>query len=155
MPSEVALGSETDEAGTLLSISADIRADSVDTRVAPRDEHLRSADFFWADEHPVISFRSTRVSRTGSDEYEVVGDLSMRGVTRPATLAVTIGDSVRDAEGNPRMAAEATGRINRREWGLNWNQALELGGVLVSEEVKFHIEVQAVAESPTTVPVPA
>ena len=146
---------QTDDAGTLLSLSADIRAGSIDTGVAPRDAHLRSADFFWADEHPEITFRSTRVTRMGRDEYEVVGDLSMRGVTRPATLTVVIGDSVRDGDGNARMAAEATGRINRRDWGLNWNQALELGGVLVSEEVKFTIDVQAVAAAPAEVPVPA
>lgn len=139
---------ETDESGALVALSAEIQAESVHTGVDARDAHLRSADFFAADEHPVISFRSTRVARTAGDEYQVEGDLTMRGVTRPATFAVTIGGSTKDAQGNARIAAEATGRINRRDWGLNWNQALELGGVLVSEDVKFTVEVQAVAEQP-------
>jgi polyisoprenoid-binding protein YceI len=137
---------ETTEQGQLRSLHATIDARTIDTNMEQRDAHLRSADFFDTDNFPTITFRSTQVEKRGRDGYRVTGDLSMRGVTRPATFDVEVAPQVKDPWGNTRVAAEAHGTVNRKEWGLNWNQALEMGGVLVSEQVKFNIEVQAVAQ---------
>ena len=142
---------ETTDRGELTHVDATIDARTIDTNIEQRDAHLRSADFFDVDNHPTITFRSTTVEKHGGSSYRVSGDLTMRGVTRPVTLEVELAPHVKDPWGNRRAAAEAHGTINRRDWGLNWNQALEMGGVLVSEQVKFHIEVQAVAQQQAAV----
>ncbi len=121
-----------------------IQAASIDTGVAQRDEHLRSADFFDAAEHPEIRYRSTGVEALGGDRYRADGELTMRGVTRPLSLEIEAGDRVKDPWGNERVGISARGRINRKEWGLNWNQALEAGGMLVSEDVRLEIEAALV-----------
>ena len=142
---------QTTERGELTHVDATIDASSIDTNIEQRDAHLRSADFFDVDNHPKITFRSTRIEKRDGSSYRVTGDLAMRGVTRPVTFEVELATQVKDPWGNRRAAAEAHGTINRRDWGLNWNQALERGGVLVSEQVKFHIEVQAVAQQQAAV----
>jgi polyisoprenoid-binding protein YceI len=122
-----------------------IQAASVDTNVGPRDEHLRSADFFDAANHPELRFVSSRVQSLGGDRYQADGELTMRGVTRPVSLEVELGERIRDPWGNERIGLSARGKLNRKDWGLNWNQALEAGGMLVSEEVKLEIDAALVA----------
>jgi polyisoprenoid-binding protein YceI len=129
------------------SVEAKIDVASIDTRQKDRDAHLRSADFFDTENHPTMEFRSTRVEPVSKDHYRVTGDLTIRGTTRPVTLEVTEGGRVKDPWGADRVAFSAEGKIDRTEFGLRWNQALEAGGVVVSNEVKIEIEAQAVAES--------
>ena len=117
---------------------------SIDTRNAQRDEHLRSADFFDAATFPSMSFKSTRVTKKSDDTYAVAGDLTMRGVAKPATLVVTIDGTGNDPWGNARAAWSGTTTIDRRDWGLTWNQALEAGGVAVGHDIKITFEIEAV-----------
>ena len=117
-----------------------IQAASIDTGSEQRDAHLRSADFFDAENHPELTYRSTRVQALGGDRYRAEGDLTIRGVTRPVTLEIEVGERVRDPWGNERVGLSASGRLNRKEWGLNWNQVLEAGRLLVSEDVRLEID---------------
>jgi polyisoprenoid-binding protein YceI len=126
------------------SATAEIEVASIDTREPQRDAHLRSADFFDAENFPKITFRSTRVARAGGERLEVVGDLTIRGVTREVTLAVEEEGRAKDPWGGERVGFSATGRIDRRDFGLTWNQALETGGVLVANEIRLVLNVQAV-----------
>ncbi len=121
-----------------------IKAASIDTRNADRDAHLRSNDFLAMDEHPEITFRSTAVTKQGADRYLVTGDLTVRGVTRPVTVEFEFTGSAVDPWGNLRIGFEGATTINRKDWGVNWNAALEAGGVLVSEKVNLEFEVAAV-----------
>ena len=125
------------------SVEASIDVASIDTREAQRDGHLRSADFFDAEKYPKISFRSTKIEPKG-DGYQLTGDLSMHGVTKPVRLEVENLGGGKDPWGKQRVAFAAKGQIDRREFGLVWNQALETGGVLVGEKIDVEIEVQAV-----------
>lgn len=133
------------EQGAPTRISAVIDAASINTGTADRDAHLRSADFFDVENHPNITFDSTNIQRSG-DKYVIEGDLTIRGVTKPATFQADVTDFVSDPWGNPRVAAEATGKINRTDWGLTWNQVLEAGSLLVSEDVRFTLNVQLVKQ---------
>lgn len=142
---------ETNARGELLSLAASIDATSIDTNAEQRDAHLRSPDFLDAANHPTLEFRSTRITRSGASDYDVEGTLTIRGLPRPVQLQVVQSDAVRDPWGNQRVAAEVTGKLSRKEWGLTWNQALEFGGVLVGDEVKFSIDVQAVAREAAAV----
>lgn len=117
---------------------------SVDTGNADRDAHLKSADFFDVEKYPTITFRSRRVEPLGSDRFRVTGDLTIRGVTREVVLEATDEGRERDPWGGDRAGFTASGKIDRREFGLTWNQALETGGVLVSNDIRLSIEVQAV-----------
>lgn len=139
---------ETNGDGSLKSVEMLIDTASIDTNVGPRDDHLRSADFFDAATHPTIAFRSTTVTQNGSD-VTIRGNLTMRGTTRPVTLTGEYTAPTTDPWGNPRAALVASTKINRKEWGLVWNQVLEAGGVAVGEDVKLHIEVEAVAAQET------
>jgi polyisoprenoid-binding protein YceI len=138
-------GSFTDVSGTVsvgdeLSDSraeVAIRTASVSTGTPDRDAHLRSGDFFDADTHPEMTFVSTSF-----DGETLVGDLTIKGVTKPVTLEVSFGGVATDPWGNEKAAFEAVGEIDRTDWGLTWNAALERGGVLVSEKVKIVIDVQ-------------
>jgi polyisoprenoid-binding protein YceI len=130
------------------AIEITIPAASIDTRVPQRDAHLRSADFFDAAAHPEIRFRSTRIARAGHDATLVVdGDLTIRGLTRPITLKVDRGGRVTDPFGSHRLAYSTTVTINRRDFGLNWNQVLETGGVLVGDDVTVSIDLELVSEA--------
>lgn len=124
-------------------VEVEIDAASIDTGVAKRDEHLRSADFFDVKKYPKITFKSKGVKKLKSGELEVVGDLTMRGVTKPVILKVT-GPSpeVKDPWGNLHIAFSAESEINRSDWGLKWNKALEGGGLTVSEEVQLVIDTE-------------
>ena len=119
------------------SVTITLKSASVDTRSADRDTHLRSADFFDVENHPEIRFVST--SFTGDT---LVGDLTIKGVTKPVTLDVDFNGVATDPWGNTKAAFEAEGEIDRTQWGLNWNAALETGGVLVSEKIKLKLDVQ-------------
>lgn len=126
------------------SIELSIPVVGVDTHESQRDAHLRSADFFDAERHPLITFRSRRIERAGVDTFSVAGDLSIRGVTRPLTLTVQAGGRGKDPWGGERIGYSTTTRINRKDFGLNWNQVLETGGVLVGEQVDISVELELV-----------
>lgn len=132
--------------GSLSAIEADIDPASIDTGIDQRDQHLRSPDFFDVATFPTMRFESTRVTAKGEGEYAVEGLLTMRGETKPVTFRVEVeGTEIRDPWGNRRVGATATGKLSRKEWGLTWNQALEMGGVMVSDEVKFTLNIAATA----------
>ena len=118
-------------------------ASSIDTRTEQRDQHLRSPDFLDVEQYPTLTFASTRITGD-SEHFTMTGDLTIRGITKPVTLAVTHGGTGNDPWGGERMGFSATGRIDRRDFGLSWNQVLEAGGVLVSNEIKIHIDAQLV-----------
>ncbi|MDB5213773.1 MAG: hypothetical protein JWO86_1700 [Myxococcaceae bacterium] len=117
---------------------------SIDTREPKRDEHLRSGDFFDAEKFPKIAFKSTKIAPNGTGKYKLTGDLTIRDITHPVTLEIEQTGSGKDPWGNDRLGFTAQGSISRGEWGLKWNQALEAGGVLVSDKVELDIEVQVV-----------
>ena len=121
-----------------------IQAASIDTRNADRDAHLRSNDFFDMEQYPTITFVSTAVEPQGDDEYLVTGDLTIKGVTKPVSVAFDATGPVVDPWGNTRIGLEGKVVVNRKDWGLNWNAALDAGGVLVSEKVTLEFEVSAV-----------
>jgi polyisoprenoid-binding protein YceI len=124
-------------------VDVEIDAASIDTREAKRDAHLRSADFFDVEQFPTLTFRSTGVKRTTDDTLAVAGDLTIHGVTRPVTLVVDELGGGKDPWGNDRLAWSGRLAVNRKDFGLNWNQLLEAGGVLVSEKIDIELEIQA------------
>ena len=121
-----------------------IKATSIDTRNADRDAHLRSNDFFDMDTYPQITFSSTSVEQTDDVHFRVTGDLTIKGVTRPVAVDFEYTGSAVDPYGNQRIGFEGTTTVNRKDWGVNWNAALEAGGVLVSENVTLELEVSAI-----------
>jgi polyisoprenoid-binding protein YceI len=129
------------------SVEVQIDAASVDTGVADRDAHLRSADFLDVQRHPTIGYRSRRVEVLAPDRVRVVGDLTIRGVTREVPLDVEVGGQGKDPWGNLRAGFSARASIHRKDFGLTWNQALETGGVLVADRVDVEIEVEAVRQA--------
>ena len=126
-------------------VEASIDAASVDTREPDRDTHLRSAEFLDVEKFPTLTFTSTRVTRTGQGNLEVEGDLTIHGVTRKATFSVE-GPTApgKDPWGNLRIGLSASTKINRKDFGLTWNAALETGGILVGDEVTITLDVEAV-----------
>ncbi|HLK89142.1 MAG TPA: YceI family protein [Polyangia bacterium] len=137
---------EHDPARSRVDVSIDARG--LDTREPKRDEHLRSADFFDVEHHPTVTFRSTRVEApTGlRGTLRVAGDLTIRGITRPLTLEVEpLEAAIRDPWGNDRRGVNARARLNRKDWGLKWNLAIEAGGVAVADEVAIEIDAELVA----------
>jgi polyisoprenoid-binding protein YceI len=120
-----------------------IQAASIDTNESNRDTHLRSDDFFAADRFPTLSFRSTTITPRGKDLFDVEGDFTIRDVTRRIVLPVTHLGKAKDPWGNEKLAFEAETTINRKDYGLNWNAALETGGFLVGDEVKVSLSIQA------------
>lgn len=135
---------EVDDASHLpTSVVAEIDAASIDTKVADRDAHLRSADFFDVEKFPQLTFKSTNVSGSG-DEFTVEGDLTIHGVTKRVALTGTFEGSGKDPWGNERVAYTAKTKVNRKDFGLNWNQALEAGGVMVGENVDIELTVEAI-----------
>lgn len=132
-------------------VSVDIAAASIDTGVADRDAHLRSADFLDVENHPTITFRSKRVEgamKNEGDSFRIVGDLTIRGKAIEVALDAIYLGSGKDPWGNVKAGAEATTKIDRRDWGLVWNQALETGGILVGNDIRIEIQVQAVKAVP-------
>jgi|SRR3972149_8334019 len=129
----------------LKAIEATIEAGSIDTAELQRDEHLRSPDFLDVVNYPTISFRSTNVEPRGNGRYLVTGGLTVRDQTRPVNLEVEVTRPMTDPWGNLRAGATATGKISRKDWGLTWNKVLDLGALLVGEEIRLTIDAQAVA----------
>lgn len=142
---------ELDEDGAPNAINATIRANSIDTGVADRDAHLRSPDFFDVDQFPTLDFRSTAIERVGENRYLVAGELTMRGATHPVSLELERTEEIADPFGNRRIAGTLSGKINRKTWGLTWNQVLEFGALLVGEDVKLTLDVQVVTPQAQTV----
>jgi polyisoprenoid-binding protein YceI len=132
---------------TSAQIEVTIAAGSIDTRVEKRDDHLRSEDFLHAERFPSLRFRSTGVERNGDDELRVKGDLTIRDVTREVVLEVEELGRAQDPWGGERAAFTATTKIERKDFGLTWNQALETGGVLVGDQVRISIDAQLVLQS--------
>jgi polyisoprenoid-binding protein YceI len=126
------------------SVKATIDVTTIDTGEAQRDTHLRSADFFDVEKFPTIAFTSSKVERKSDDEYKVTGDLTIRDVTRPVVLDVEYEGQIKDAYGKQRAAFTATTQIDRKDFGLNWNMALEAGGFIVSNNVKVTLHIAAV-----------
>jgi polyisoprenoid-binding protein YceI len=120
---------------------------SVDTGHDQRDGHLRSPDFFDVTNFPNITFKSTKVELLGEDHFKVTGDLTVRDVTRPVELDTHVDGKIKDMQGKQRAAFSATTSFNRKDYGLNWNVALEAGGWLVGEQVKINIDAEIVEES--------
>ena len=125
------------------SVQLTIVADSIDTGVADRDAHLRSADFFNTEENKEITFTSTKVERD-DDDWVVTGDLTLNGVTKEVSVPFELTGSARDPFGNLRIGFEGGTAVNRKDWGVTWNAALETGGVLVSEKIKLEFDVSAI-----------
>lgn len=123
-------------------ISVSIDPTSIDTRSVDRDKHLRSGDFFKVDEYSRITFESTKLVHKSGNSYSLEGNLSIIGTTKPLVLDCEISGPEKDPWGNAKIGVEATARINRSDFGLTWNTALETGGVLVGEVVKLNIEMQ-------------
>ena len=121
-----------------------IQVNSIDTRNADRDGHLRSNDFFAMDEYPTIEFRSTSAEKVSDEVYRVNGDLTIRGVTKQVSVDFEFTGAARDPFGNLRVGFEGETTLNRKDWGITWNAALETGGVLVSEKVKLEFELSAI-----------
>ena len=126
------------------AVTVTINTASIDTNEPDRDTHLRSADFFDVATYPAITFKSERVRKTGANTFEVVGPLTIRNVSREITLPVTFLGVARDPWGKSRAGFETEITINRKDYGLNWNAALETGGFLVGDEVRISLSIQAV-----------
>ncbi len=130
------------------SVQLSIVASSIDTGNAQRDGHLLSGDFFETENNPDITFVSTHVSG-GGDDWSITGDLSIKGVSKPVTVDFEYTGSAQDPYGNVRLGFEGTSVLNRKDWNLNWNAALETGGVLVSDKVKLEFDISAIKVAPT------
>jgi polyisoprenoid-binding protein YceI len=137
-------GTISEDNGTVQGAEATIDIASITTNQEARDNHLRSADFFDVEQYPTAHFKLLKADRKG-DEITVTGDLSIRGVTKSVTLKGEVAGPAKDPWGNTKVSASVEGKISRAEWGLTWNQTLETGGLLVSDDVKLAIDVQAVA----------
>jgi len=121
-----------------------IQTASIDTRNADRDGHLKSNDFFAMETYPEITFASTAIEQVDDTNYRVTGDLTIKGVTKPVTVDFEYSGTAVDPYGNIRLGFEGKTTINRKDWGVNWNAALDAGGVLVSEKVTLEFEVSAI-----------
>ncbi|MYL42448.1 YceI family protein [Virgibacillus salexigens] len=125
-------------------VEVTIDVNSIDTRNKDRDDHLLSADFFDAENHPNITFAASSITKKSSTIYDITGDLTIRGTTKPVTLDVVVeGQSKDPMSGNMVAGFSGETTINRKDFGLTWNAAVETGGVLVGEEVKIHFEIEA------------
>jgi len=125
-------------------ISFEADTDSITTGSEQRDGHLKSEDFFAADKFPKLSFTSTSFKKKSDEEYTLTGDLTIRGVTKPVELAVEYGGTVTDPYGQVKSGFEINGKINRKDFGLVWSATTEAGGIVVSDEVKLHLNVQMI-----------
>jgi len=138
---EGSLETENDDfSDAKIEFSLDIN--SIDTTQTQRDEHLKSPDFFDAVKYPHIKFKSTSFTKTGDDEYKLIGDLTIKDVTKPVTLNVEFGGSAADFYGNTKAGFEITGTINRKDFGLTWSGVTEAGAIVVGEDIKLTINAQ-------------
>jgi len=123
-------------------VSFAINIDSLDTNHGQRDEHLKGAEFFDAAQYPQITFKSTSFKKTGDDEYDLTGDLTVKGITKQVTLSAEFGGSTDDFYGNTKAGFEVSGKINRKDFGLTWNGVTEAGAVVVGEDIKLLANIQ-------------
>ncbi|MDT5116560.1 MAG: hypothetical protein QOE30_2299 [Mycobacterium sp.] len=126
------------------SVTVNLQVPSIDTRSEQRDAHLRNNDFLDAENHPVITFASTSVAHEGGNDFVVTGDLAIKGVTKTVELPLEFQGAAKDPFGNDRIGFEGSVVINRKDWGVNWNTALETGGVLVSDKITLEFEISAI-----------
>lgn len=138
---EATAETENDDFGTA-KVTFTAHTASVDTGSEQRDQHLRSADFFNSEFYPEMSFVSTGMTRKNENSFEMQGNLTIRNITKPVTLNVEYAGMMKDPWGNMKAGFELSGKINRKEWELNWNAPLEAGGVLVADDVNLHAEIQ-------------
>lgn len=127
-------------------VEATVETASIDTGDEGRDNHLRTGDFFEAETHPTMTFVSTSITPDG-DDYELAGDLTIKGVSKPVTWELEFNGIVTDPWGNTRAGFSAETEVNRKDWGLDYNAVLEAGGVLIGEKVKLSLEIEAVKAS--------
>ena len=127
------------------NLQFEAKINSIFTNNADRDNHLKSADFFDAEQFPTLTFKSTNIQGNGS-EYEITGDLTIKGITKPVTLNAEFSGLMTDPWGNTKVGLNLDGKINRKDFGLTYNAALETGGVLVGEDVKLNAEIQLVEQ---------
>jgi len=127
-----------------IEFSADVN--SINTNMPDRDMHLKSLDFFDAANHPKLTFKSKGFKKVGDSEYKLTGDITMRGVTQELALNVEFGGTMKDPYGNMKAGFELTGKLNRKDFGLNWNAVTEAGGLVVSDEVKLQLSVELVRQ---------
>jgi len=125
-------------------VSGTVKAASIDTADEGRDTHLRTADFFDVEQYPDISFQSTSITGKDEDTYEIVGDLTMHGVTHPITLTAEVGGQDTDPWGNERIGLEATGSLSRSDWGMKFSMAMGSGNAVVGDKIKLQLDVEAV-----------
>lgn len=130
------------------SVDFKIKAASIDTNVADRDKHLRGADFFDVEKYPEITFKSKSIKAAGNDTYNVTGTLTMHGVSKDITLPVTYLGQAKDPWGNTRAGFEATTTLNRKDFGIVWNQALDAGGAVLGDDVKININLETIKKDP-------
>ncbi|HET7738741.1 MAG TPA: YceI family protein [Tepidiformaceae bacterium] len=133
---------ESDLAASRATVTID--AASINTREENRDGHLRSADFLDAENHPKITFVTRQIKPKGGNDYDIKGDLTIRGVTREVVFETEIGGPMADPWGNKRISITGETKVNRKDWGLNWNAAIEAGGVLVGESITLQIDAELV-----------
>jgi polyisoprenoid-binding protein YceI len=130
-------------------VNASVDAASIDTRNQKRDDHLRSPDFFDVAKFPTLTFKSKAIEKTGDGHYKVTGDLTMHGVTKEVVLDVdSVTPPIKDPWGNTRAGAHATAKVNRTDFGLTWNKAIEGGGVVVGDEVAITVDAEATRAAP-------
>ena len=128
--------------GAQVEFSAEI--DSISTGVGDRDNHLKSADFFDAANHPKLTYKSTSFKKTGNNDFVMNGNLTMRGITRPLEMKVEFGGIMKDPYGNIKAGFELSGKLNRKEFGLQWDAVTEAGGVVVADEVKLALNAELI-----------
>jgi polyisoprenoid-binding protein YceI len=128
-----------------VSFEADVT--SVDTKNEQRDAHLKSDDFFNAEKYPKMTFRSNSVQKVADDEFKLMGDLTIRDVTKPIELKVEFNGEITDPWGKERLGFEITGKINRREYGLKWSAVTEAGGIVVADDVKLQLNVEMIKQA--------
>ena len=136
---------EEDLSDAKVTFEADI--DSVDTKNEQRDAHLKSDDFFNAEQFPKMTFKSTKIDRVSDEEFNLTGDLTIRDITKPVTLKVEYNGQTKDPWGFERMGFEVSGKINRKEYGLRWSAVTEAGGMVVADEVKLAMNVEMVKQA--------
>ncbi|MGH2648639.1 MAG: YceI family protein [Ginsengibacter sp.] len=136
---------DTDFGGAQINLTAEMS--SITTNNEQRDAHLRAADFFEVDKYPELKFRSTKVEKTGDDTFALYGELTLKGVTKPVKLNAEYGGVTKDPWGGERAGFAITGKVNRTDWGVNFNGVLETGGVVLSEEVRIHSEIELVKQA--------
>lgn len=132
---------------TTAEIDFTVHVNSIDTKDEQRDGHLKSADFFDVEQYPNLTFKATKIERKSGADYAMTGDITIRDVTKPITFDVTAEGIGKDPWGNERAGFTATASLNRKDFGLNWNALLETGGVLVGEQVKISVELEAVRQA--------